>query len=427
MHGKKGDAMGKTVAAAMEKRESEWRDGHAKVCKKSMSSSELAAEASFLEMFRVAKSEPTKVVALIPEMYSCMMNMAMSPMLFDSFCENFPFDVVLNAAVTNPDDELRSLALQCIGQASDSKTFPVEIFANPDVLGFLLASTASDDSAMTKAVFDTVGNIVKRSEDARNWVLAAGIMARLFDLPLSFNAASLVSSICEVSVPPDQFLPPIVEYLRRILDGAEIGIMELGLSAVYSLLDNGAHVDPTSLLEFLPHMLLSNDPSIVPGALKILLFVPEIPGEIAQILLQILETEDKSNVVSVLAQVISKFSEPFRPWSQQIFSLLISKVGKGIFKYPVEVRCLLAAFQFCDGSVSLPFFKLLLRYVGAREITCQCITHMLSMISRTPGDQRAEMLQLLSDSSTVFEDLLTDADEQIVAAAEQCLACLDEL
>lgn len=422
----KSQPEGKTITAAMEKHEKSASGVQIGAFKKTPSSTELAAESAFLEMFQLAKSDPAKAVELIPDIYRCMMDLDMSPQLVESFHDNFPFELYFRIAIESTDLELRSLILQCIGESSESKVFPIEMFANPDALGFLLSNSDSLDTVMTNSIFEIISNVVKQSEEARNWVLSAGVMTRVNSLAPNFKSATLTLNMCRVSAPPDPLLPPILEFLQKILDGSEPSIMELGLASVCALLENGASVDPNAFLEYLPPMLLSNDSFIVPWALKILLFVPVLPSEIAEILIQILQEEEKPNIMSVLSKVLARFSEPFRPWSEQISTLLLSKVGKGAFPFPVEVNCIRAAFHFLGNSPDVSLFQLLLRYVSARDITCECIAHLMNMVSRAPESMRGQMLQLLTESASVFEELMADSDERVAAAAEQCLDCIDQ-
>jgi hypothetical protein len=399
----------------------------------SIVSNERAERDELLSLFTAIQQAQAPVVALVTDIYACMSNLQLSPAEHAFFSASFPFQVFLSIIMEDPGPDLCSLAMQCLGHASHGADFPVEHFANELVLSFLLSCFNSIDSALWRAALEVLGNTVRRSVEARDFTLHLGILPQLRALAgrsMSYVMGEMLFALCSVKPPPDeQFADDLRGLLQTFLDGSPVEVLDLALCSAVALLRHGAPgISGDVFLEFLPQIIASGQPSLVPPALEILQHVSELNAGICEIVLDVLEAEDKPAVLVKLAQVLVHFKAVFQPASgPRIFELLLSKIGKSLYK--VEVVILRAAAQYFESAFvsDLRVFKIFLRFASSEEMGLGAMVILREMITQV-GDSavRAEMIAMLVDAAAVFDDLAGSESDELAVAAEQMLTLIDQ-
>lgn len=417
---------GKTPASEREERDVAERQ-RAAILKRFDGAERVEVE-TFIGMFDAVKKDASAAIGLMEGIYYRMIKMSMSPKVVREFRDNFPFVTFVRLACETTNPDLASLAVQCVAEASESELFPSDEFANEAVLGVFARFTASEDTLMVKAAIRVIGNVVRASATARDWIIVVGIMDRLVGLDASFNNVELVLKMCQVAPPPSPpLVVPVCVYLKRVLDRAEVDVLDLAISAVCALLENGADVSADAFMTDLPHLIASGEPAIVPQALKVLLYVSAPNPEICQIMMNVLQEEDKPAVLIALSKVLSRFHEVCRPiCGSLVFETLLSKLGS--LPYRAEVACVGAALQYFDVAYAndMRVFRIATKFVRADELARICMSVIMVMLPRAPNDAlKAEMLDLMASVTDVLDDICASGDETMVTLAEQCLAALD--
>ena len=103
---------------------------------------------------------------------------------------------------------------------------------------------------------------------------------------------------------------------------------------------------------------------------------------------------------------------------------MVYTCGIGGFKYAVEVACLRVAFEYFENDYmsNLDVFQIFLRFIGSREIACDCMRLLLTMVEKTSDREiQGHMIQMMSDANETFEELSLAEDDDTVVLAEQCL------
>jgi hypothetical protein len=363
-----------------------------------------------------------------------MSNLQLSLSEHSFFCDNFPFGIFLAIVTQVSDPELRSRAIQCLGHASESPQFPAQDFANEPVLAFLVSTFESPDSSMWQGALEIICNTIRRYPEVRDFLLHAGLLghiARLSRDSMCYVLAETLLAICRVQPPPtEHFSEPIVAVIKLFLHGAPVDILDLALSAAVALLRHGAPgVTGDHFVEFLPQVIVSDMPALVPAALEVLGYVSELSPDLCAIVLEVLANEEKPGVLRKLGELLARFHGVFQPLcGARIFELLIGKIGSSL--YNVEVVLLRTAVMYFDSAFlgDLQVFRIFLRFAASEEMCLDAFGILQAMIGGTSNEEiRTEMMSLLVESFGRFEELCTSENDEIASAAEQIVALLDQL
>jgi hypothetical protein len=206
-------------------------------------------------------------------------------------------------------------------------------------------------------------------------------------------------------------------------------VLDLALGSAVALLRHGAPgLTGDHFHEFLPQLILSEHPALVPAALEVLSYVSELSPDMCKIILGVLASEDKPGVLLKLGGLLAQFRHIFQPvLGRTIFTLLLSKIGSSL--YSVEVVLLRAAALYFDSAFlgDLGVFRIFLRFAASEELCIDAMAIIRAMINGTAnGETRAEMASMLLESARSFEELCQCENDEVAAAAEQVVAVLDQ-
>jgi hypothetical protein len=372
-------------------------------------------------LFLAIRKDPNQWAELVPLIFKYDTNLHGSPDEEDFFCDNFPVDVFLDIVLNVSDQPTESMAIQCLAHASESPRFRAELFANDTVLFFLLKLLQSDDLYVVRSSFQLMKNVVKKSAESRDFLLTNGLLEFLKESTLEYPSIELLLSICSVNPPMSEcFVEPILALLASVLDGAPILDIGLALDAILALLKNGTTgVNADDFLELLGHLVLSQQPAIVPLALEIILYATHITEDIYSHLVELLESDENPAVLKILMKVLLQFSDVFQPsfWPRVLRVLRSSQ-------YSVQICCVRVLCKNFGPSWAndLDFFEMVLSFLECHEVVKDCLS-VLRMILSLNADSGLQdrRIEKVMDSYKLLEDLAAMEDEQTAELAALCL------
>jgi hypothetical protein len=178
--------------------------------------------------------------------------------------------------------------------------------------------------------------------------------------------------------------------------------------------------------EFLPQMVASDQPALVPPALEVLAHASGLSADMCEIVVDVLAPEERPAVLLRLAALLGRFRSVFQPaCGPRIFALLLGKVAPAI--YNVQVALVRAAVLYFDPAFAadLRVFAVFLRFAACEEVAPGACEVLLAMVRAAAGHARAEMEAMLADSGGAFEDLCGSDNDEVAAAAQQIALLLE--
>ena len=179
---------------------------------------------------------------LLQNIYRISLDIQIYQNVLNYFVENFPFQPVLAifGHTPPPSPDILYYVWVCLATTVTSSNFPIQFFENPEVLTELYNFLDSEPNLADSAL-QLMNITVKHSIQSRDFLLQNNIIAKLRTMPQTFSLGEFLESLCSLSPPPPaEIVQQIAEFLSHLIDGSETQILELALSALLSLLSNGA-------------------------------------------------------------------------------------------------------------------------------------------------------------------------------------------
>ncbi|OHT10370.1 hypothetical protein TRFO_20422 [Tritrichomonas foetus] len=388
-------------------------------------------------LFSQFQQSDVNVKQTVFAIYTLSLKVVFKPRISNFFADNFPFEPFLRIILAPPSPEIQSYAFVCLASACQSSNFPYQLFANSDILLFLVSALCSEDPNVVDSSLQLLTAVSKLSIDSRDFLLQNDIITKMTQMKLTFSIAELLESLCCSSPPPSPpFIPSIANFIAHLIDGSPTQIFQLGLSSLLSLLINHAEgIIADEFQQFLMPIFLSEMTSIVPLGLKILLFVNNPEPDFAITLLNILEGNGFENLMNnptvlfLITKIFAHFEPIWRPLVQdKLFLLLESKIGATRYKVDSEIIQTMILYYDARHVNDLNFFNNLLRFADSAEIGCKCMKQLLLMIqSPCSQDVHEKMMELLDQSLSTFTGLMNGEDDDLAVHADELLSQIEQM